>query len=257
MTFRNLSKITNSIYIQKYNHTLWKNGFLTFLYAVTLIIFIVILYDIILNHPNEQKDFNLFIGLFTITTVLLTSLITTLIQNDKRNNSIMNEYHDVFEYLRNLNWYLQSGYGRCRFLAHNAIDKFVLTQPVDKFSIQPKTKEQLETEAEHIKNSFDEMDTRIRNMINASSTFPSSLKNQIYITLDQSMKIFGTSSYMDSPHLEGIISDVFITTNYHVLLDSFLNKYADEEVTKVMGYCIDWLIFSVRELDILRQNSEK
>ncbi len=57
--------------------------------------------------------------------------------------------------------------------------------------------------------------------------------------------------------LTGTISHVFIKTNYHVLLNSFLNKYADKEVSKVMGYGFDWLIYSVEALDIIRQNEEK
>lgn len=240
------SKITKLIYLKKYNHTLWENGFLSFLYMITLVIFTLILYDIVLNHPSEQKDFNLFIGTFTISTVLLSSVITTLIQNNKRNKSIINEYHDVFEYLRNLNWYLQSGFGRCRFLASES-----------RVTRQAKTKEDLDAEAKEIKRGFDEMDTRIRDMINASSTFPSPLKNQIYITLDQSGKIFGAASYMGTPHLQDVIIKVFIETNYHILLDSFLNKYADDEVTKTMEGCISWLTFSVMQLDIILQNSKK
>ncbi len=239
MTFRNLS---NLIYVQKYNHTLWKNGFLTFLYVVSLIIFTVILNYIILNHPNEQKDFNLFIGSFTITTVLLTSLITTLIQNNKRNNSIMNEYHDVFEYLRNLNWYLNSGYGWCNYLADKS-----------RTPGQAKTKEDLNRE-DRIKANFIEMDERIRNIINASSTFPSPLKNQIYLKLDQSKKIFDAEVFFGTRSLQDSIITVFINTNQHVLLNLFLNKYADQEVTKLMGYCFDWLIWSVNQLDFIRQN---
>lgn len=244
----NLIKFTELIYDKKYNHTLWKTGFLTFVYAIFLIIFTLSLNYIVFNHPNEQKDFNLFIGTFTISTVLLSSAITTLIQNEKRTKSITNEYHDVFEYLRNLNWYLQSGFGWCRFLAHKSQESHIpgnLTK--DDFS---------STEAKAITKTFLEMDARIKNMINASSTFPSSLKNQIYLTLDQSGKIFGSVLGMESPHFQEIIINVFIKTNYHVLLDPFLKKYEDDEVRKVMGYCIDWLIFSVRELDIIRQNSE-
>ncbi len=246
MPFRNLSEITKLIYHKKYNHTLWKNGFLAFLYIISLIIFTIILNYIVFNYPNEQKDFNLFIGTFTISTVLLSSLITTLIQNNKRNKSIMNEYHDVFEYLRNLNWYLQYGFGWCRFLADKS-----------RVSRQDKTKMDLDAEAKGIKNDFDEMDTRIRNMINSSSTFSSPLKNQIYLKLDQSGKIFNAITYLETPYLQDFIITVFIKTNYRVLLNSFLKKYADEEVTKVMRYCINWLISSVKELDIILQNSEK
>lgn len=242
MTFRNLNKITKLIYLKQYNHRLFKNSFITFGYVMALTIFTLSLAYLVFTHPSEQRNFNLFIGTFTISTVLLSSLITTLIQNSKRNKSIENEYHDVFEFLRQLNWYLEDGYARCDFFTYRNDGTY--------------SKEDLESTIERIKNGFDRMETRIRSMVDSNTTFPHPLKNQIYLTLDQSMKIFGSAESKKSPHLESSIVTVFIRTNQRILCDPFLHKYADEEVTKILGYCFDWLILSVEKLVINRQDSE-
>lgn len=233
-----MNSILELMYVKKYNHILWSVEIITFVYFITLLLLHYILFSIISIQINEQNNFNLFIGTFTISTVLISSLITTLIQNKKRNNSIIDEYYDVFEYLRNLNWYLYSGLGRCRFL-----------ESQDRST---KTKKELILELKGIKDGFDEMDSRIRNMVNANSTFPSTLKNQIYITLDQSSKIFGTVSYLGTPHIQDVISNVFIKTNFDVIKNSFLNKYADEEVMKTMISCINSLSYSVNILEKLK-----
>lgn len=238
-----LNSIQNLIYNKKYNHNLWNNSFLTFLYMVALTYFVLTLFNIITTETNDQKNFNLFIGFFTIATVLLSSLITTLIQNNKRNKSIEKEYHDILEYLRNLHWYLHDGYNQCRILKENCEE------------LNVESKENLARRSEQNSKSFQEMDKRIKNLMYSSSTFPPALKNQIYLALDQSKKIFGSALTMNSPYLEDFVVNVFIKSNYHILLDSFLLKYTDEEITKMMKYCFDSLIFSVHQLTIIRNNS--
>lgn len=238
-----MSKILELIYLKKYNHKLLQNGFITIFYVMVLAIFEFILFQLVFYQPDEQKNYNLFIGLFTINSVLLSSLITILSHNSKRNKSIANEYHDVFEFLRNLNWYLQSGYARCQFLANE-------------IRLPTQTEKESDIQLKQIHEEFNEMEIRIRDITNTSVSFSSILKNQIFITLDQSNKIFGSASYMKSPYVEMIISDVFIKTNKNVILNSFFRKYADEELSKVMGSCINWLILSVSDLDFISQNSK-